>query len=55
MLNVFTIYETLFENLITILHITFQRKTKIPEKQEVPVSTIYKLFEYNFLVEQFRV
>ena len=30
--TVFTIYETLFENVITILQIPYQIKTKIPGK-----------------------
>ena len=30
--NIFTICETLFENIITILPITYQHKTKIPGK-----------------------
>ena len=30
--SIFTIYETLFENVKTILPITHQNKTKMPEK-----------------------
>ena len=53
--NIFTIYET-FENVIKILPITYQNKTKMPgknrncliiyKKRQI-TSTIYKLFEYN--------
>ena len=28
--NIFTIYENLFENVITVLPITYQNKTKMP-------------------------
>ena len=31
--NTFTIYETLFENVITISPITYQNKTKMPGKK----------------------
>ena len=30
--NIFHIYETLYENVITILPITYQNKTKMPRK-----------------------
>ena len=30
--DIFTIYETLFENLILVSPITYQNKTKIPGK-----------------------
>ena len=55
--NIFTIYETLFENVITILPVTYQNRTKMPGKigsvwfifkKWKVISTIYKLFEYNF-------
>ena len=57
--NIFTIYETLFENVITILPTTYQKKTKkkylekiasawfISRKWKV-VPTIHKLFQYKF-------
>ena len=59
---IFTIYETLFENVITILPITYQIKLKFLEKIRSAwfiykkfhiVSTMYKLFEYNFLCNCF--
>ena len=31
-INIFTIYERLFENVMTILSITYQDKTKMPGK-----------------------
>ena len=34
--NIFNIYETLFENIITILPKTYQNKTKMPGKNRVP-------------------
>ena len=40
MLNVFTIYETLFENLIIILHITFQKKLKFRNNRKC----LYQLY-----------
>ena len=52
------IFELFFENAITILPITYLNKTKIPEKIGSAwftykwwqvISTICKLFEYNFL------
>ena len=55
--NIFTIYETLFENVITILPVTYQNRTKMPGKigsvwfifkKWKVISTIYKPFEYNF-------
>ena len=50
-------YGTLFEIVITILLITYQNKTKMPGKigsawsiykRWQVISTIYKLFQYNF-------
>ena len=52
--NIFTIYETLFENVITILQITYQNNPKMPGKIGsawfiyIFTSTKYKLSEYNF-------
>ena len=48
--TIFTIYETLSENVITTLLITYQNKTKMPGKIRIRqvISTIYKLFQYNF-------
>ena len=55
--NIFTIYQILFQNVITIFPITYQNKPKMPgkigsawflyKKWQV-ISTIYKLFEYHF-------
>ena len=56
--NVLTMYETLFEKVITTLPITYQKKLKCLEKignswfifkKFKDISTIYKFFEYNFL------
>ena len=53
----FTIYETLFKNVIQVLPTICQNKFKIPEKienawfiykKQPVVSAIYKLFQYNF-------
>ena len=48
--TIFTIYETLSENVITTLLITYQNKTKMPGKIRIRqvIPTIYKLFQYNF-------
>ena len=55
--NIFAIYEILFENVITILPTTYQNKTKMPEKigsawflykKWQVIAIIYKLFLYNF-------
>ena len=56
--NIVTIYETLFENAIIILPITYQNKTEMPGKKIRSawfiynkwqiLSNIYKIFEYNF-------
>ena len=52
-----TIYETLLKNVIKVLPTICQNKFKIPEKienawfiykKQPVVSTIYKLFQYNF-------
>ena len=40
--NIFTIYETLFENVITILSISYKNKTKIHGKRKVSALLIYK-------------
>ena len=51
--NIFTIYEKLFKNVITILPTTYQNKTKSLEKRESAwffykklqvISTIYNIF-----------
>ena len=39
--NIFTIYETLFENVITIVSISYKNKTKIHGKK-VSALLIYK-------------
>ena len=44
--NIFTIYETLFENVITILPIVGNAWFKYKKWQII--SAIYKLSEYNF-------
>ena len=53
----FAIYETLYQNVINILPIIYQNITKMPEKNRSVwfiykklqvISTIYKLFGYNF-------
>ena len=50
MLIFFTIYETLFVNVITLLLITYQNKTKMPgKKKEVPglfirTGELYQLY-----------
>ena len=55
--HTFTIYETLFKNIITILPTTYQNKTKIPGKNRKTwfvykkwqvITTIYKLLPYIF-------
>ena len=55
--NIFIIYETLFQKSRKILLITYQNKTKMPKKigstwflpKNCQVtSTIYKLFKFNF-------
>ena len=57
--NIFTIYETLFKNVITILPTTYQNKTKMPGKKRkclvflIRSCKLYKLytryFDYNIL------
>ena len=55
--NIFTIYQTLFQNVISILPIIYQNKTKMYEQNKncrviyrtlQNTLTIYKLFGYNF-------
>ena len=42
----FTIYETLFENVITILRITYQNKTKMPGKNRKSLAYLKEVASY---------
>ena len=62
--NIFTKYETLFENGITILPITHQNKTKMPGKNRMCLVYLWEVAGYinyiqaiwaKLLVELFRV
>ena len=44
--NIFIIYETSFENLITILLITYQNKTKMPGKNRTCLVNLYEVASY---------
>ena len=44
--NIFTIYETLFENVMTILLVTYLNKTKIPGQNRKWVIYLYEVASY---------